>query len=105
MQEAQAFCNVGGTSPPEALPSPTYIHLPRRPSFSLELYERFSHDIIDPAASSISLDKDSSLNMDVEMDDATSGIPPSVSDTAIVSSDSLFLDLSSASSSGPVLGC
>jgi len=65
MQEAQASCNPEGTPLTANLPSP--IPLPRRPSFFLELYDRFSED-------NAFIIPDSDMT-DVDMVDAAAGVP------------------------------
>jgi len=70
MQGAQASCNPEGTPLTDIFPS--FTSLPRRPSLSLDLYERFSQNnayiIPDPDT------------MDIDMIDAAAGVPLASSD-------------------------
>jgi len=44
MQGAQASCDGGGSGPSDTLPTPPHVSFPRRPSFSLLLYDRFEQE-------------------------------------------------------------
>jgi len=83
MQEAQASCDGGGSGLPDSRPISPSVVLPRRPSFSLHLYDRFVKDNNAMTAGHQDL-----MDIDNDISDAISGVPPSADD-AILSSNPL----------------
>jgi len=79
MQEAQASCVSGGpvSSDSDSPSISLQVTFPPRPSISLELFDRF---VKSDSAGSVRLRSDA---MDIELDDALSGVPP-CSEDAIV---------------------
>jgi len=80
MQEAQASCNGGGSGLPDILPTSPHVNFPRRPSFSLQLYDRFVQDNSDMASAPHNL-----MVMDIDIPDSTPGVPPSADDAILAS--------------------
>jgi len=78
MQEAQASCG-GGSDSPDTLTTSFQFSFPHRPSISLELYNRFQNENMDPA-NNCSAENSSPMDIDNFSDDASSRIPPSVED-------------------------
>jgi len=73
MQEAQASCS-GGPGLPDSRPISPSTSLPRRPSFSLHLYDRF---VKDNAMTAVNQDL---MNIDSDIPDAIAEVPPSADD-------------------------
>jgi len=77
MQGAQASCNGGGLDPPDiSSHSHSQSINSSRPSFSLELYDRFAKDIQSSSSSLVPSSGNPYSPMDFESDDPVSGVPP-----------------------------
>jgi len=65
-------CDSGGSGPSDTLPTSPHVSFPRRPSFSLLLYDRFEQE-----NSEMISDNHNSMDIDIDTPDATPGVPPS----------------------------
>jgi len=97
MQEAS--CDGERSGPPGSLPLPSQPSLPSRPSFSLQLYDRFvrNNEISDPSAC-YPVNHNNPMEIDVDDAVATPGIPPSAD-------DAIVLPVSMSSSQGITTPC
>jgi len=95
MQEARAFCDDGGSGPPGSLPLSSQPSLPRHPSFSLHLYDRFVRDSETGDPFSHYPENHNLMKIEVDAADATPGVLPSAV-------DAINLPVSSLSSSSGI---
>jgi len=80
----------GESGPPGTLPISSQSFLPRRPSFSLELFDRFAqnNEIMDPSIL-CPIDHSIFMDIDIEAADTIPGIPSTVDDAIVLSVASL----------------
>jgi len=86
MQGAQASCNGGGSDPPTIPPSLSLPKVIPRPSFSLELYNRFADNNIPSSPSLTPLPDESHSPMDLDSEDIATGVPPPADDAITIAS-------------------
>jgi len=82
MQEAQASCDGGGSDLSDTPPSLLNITLPRRPSFSLHLYDRFVQNNQNSQSDASIINPDS-MDLEEDIPNAIPGVPTTADDAIV----------------------